>query len=90
MSSVVGKKLGKSEKSSLAGVNFGEFPQGCGGALKRKKGLKKTPTALFRVLHHKSTTARALHSYARVGDQVCDAQFFDIIIFDTPNALAGT
>ena len=49
MSPVKGEKLGKSEKSSLAGVDFDEFPQGSGGALKRKKGPKKTPTALFRV-----------------------------------------
>ena len=44
-----GEKLRKSEKSSLAGVDFDEFPQGSVGALKRKKGPKKTPTALFRV-----------------------------------------
>ena len=43
--------MGKSEKSSLAGVDFVEFNQGCGGALKRKKGPKKTPTALFKVLY---------------------------------------
>ena len=52
-SPVMGEKGGKSEKSSLAGVGFAELIQGCGGALKRKKGPKKTPTALFRVvLHH--------------------------------------
>ena len=47
---VMGGKFGKSEKSRLAGVGFGEFLQGCGGALKReKKGPKKTPMVLFRV-----------------------------------------
>ena len=35
------KKLGKSEKSSLAGVDFDEFPQGGGGVC--KKGAKKDP-----------------------------------------------
>ena len=38
----MGKKLEKSEKSSLVGVNFGEFPQGCGGVSK-EKGAKKDP-----------------------------------------------
>ena len=33
----MGEKLGKREKSRLAVVDFGEFPQGCGGALKRNK-----------------------------------------------------
>ena len=42
MSPVMGKKLGKSEKSSLAGVDFGEFPKGCGGVSK-EKGTKKDP-----------------------------------------------
>ena len=46
----MGGKLGKSEKSSLAGVDFGKFPQGCGGRISREKGPKKTPTALFRVV----------------------------------------
>ena len=40
MSPVMGKKLGKSEKSSLAGVDFGDFPQGCGGVSK-EKGAKR-------------------------------------------------
>ena len=44
----MGKKLGKSEKSSLAGVDFGEFDQGY-GVSKNIKGPKKTPMALFRV-----------------------------------------
>ena len=38
----MGKKLEKSEKSSLAGVDFGEFVQGYGGIYKYK-GAKKTP-----------------------------------------------
>ena len=38
----MGKKLGKSEKSSLAGVDFDEFPQGCGG-VSTEKGAKKDP-----------------------------------------------
>ena len=38
----MGEKLEKSEKSSLAGVDFGEFPQGCGG-ISREKGAKKDP-----------------------------------------------
>ena len=45
----MGKKLGKSEKSSLAGVDFGEFDQGY-GVSKNIKGPKKTPMALFRVI----------------------------------------
>ena len=44
MSPVMGGKLGKSEKSSQAGVGFGEFLQACGGALKRKKGDQKRPS----------------------------------------------
>ena len=39
----MGGKLGKSEKSSLAGVGFVEFFQGCGGALKISNGAKKDP-----------------------------------------------
>ena len=41
----MGEKLGKSEKSSLAGVDFDEFPQGDGGVYKYKgaKKAKKTP-----------------------------------------------
>ena len=38
----MGKKLGKSEKSSLAGSDFGEFPQGY-GVVKKEKGPKKEP-----------------------------------------------
>ena len=38
----MGKKLGKSEKSSLAGSDFGEFPQGH-GVVKKEKGPKKEP-----------------------------------------------
>ena len=49
MSPVMGGKLGKSEKSSQAGVGFVEFFQGYGGALKSQKEPKKTPMALFRV-----------------------------------------
>ena len=41
----MGKKVGKSEKSSLAGVDFGEFPQGLGGVSK-EKGTKKDPHGL--------------------------------------------
>ena len=46
MSPVMGERWGKVKSP---GVDFGEFPQGCGGALKRKKGAKKDPMALFRV-----------------------------------------
>ena len=38
----MGKKLEKSEKSSLVGVDFGEFVQGYGGIYKYK-GSKKDP-----------------------------------------------
>ena len=43
MSPVMGGKLGKSEKSSQAGVGFVEFLQGGGGALKSQMGPKKDP-----------------------------------------------
>ena len=42
MSPVMGEKLGKSEKSSLAGVDFGEFNQGP-GVISKEKGAKKDP-----------------------------------------------
>ena len=48
MSLVSWKRLAKSEISRLAGVDLGEFPQGH-GCSQKKKGLKKTPIALFRV-----------------------------------------
>ena len=47
----MGGKLGKSEKSSQAGVGFVEFLQGPGG-ISKEKGTKKTPMALFRVVQH--------------------------------------
>ena len=43
MSLVMGKKLGKSEKSSLAGVDFGEFVQGDGVIYKYKGTIKDPP-----------------------------------------------
>ena len=43
------KELGKSEKSSLGGVDFDELNQGLGVDVKRK-GAKNDPEALFRVM----------------------------------------
>ena len=50
MRPVTGGKLGKSDISRLAGVDFGELNQACGGCSQKKKGAKKLPMALFRVL----------------------------------------
>ena len=56
----------KSEKSSLAGVDFGEFPQGLGRVSKEKKVTKKDPMALFRVVQYCSTVLYRLSSYPRI------------------------